>query len=445
MLGRLTNIYWPAPAEGRELRAASGRILSAFCLMAALSGTIVNIVNLPYLDRFWAEMAVAQAIAFGFAGLPLLVNDQEDFARRALICCSGLMVFFILLSLSIGNVLSSTNILLLSAIAAVTLAVGWQFGLAATAIIVTVYLGNFAIELQGPASGITDPAVLVALICAAIIIFIGCTIYRREMQRAVRRIETQRIRAMEADRAKTDFLTVMSHEIRTPMNGVIGMLQLLSTADIPDQERDQAETALMSATSLLEILNNILDYSRNEAGASTMRPQPFDPASLLEEVIALFTPLADSKHIALELDGARALSRCVITDPDALRRIVTNLINNAIKFTQQGHVRVGVREMRKADNTCCLRIEVEDTGIGIPNDRLDEIFESFRQLEDTITRSHGGTGLGLAICRQLADLLDGEIGVQSKLGAGSCFWLEVPFTLPHQEALPEQTLLNAGD
>jgi signal transduction histidine kinase len=101
--------------------------------------------------------------------------------------------------------------------------------------------------------------------------------------------------------------------------------------------------------------------------------------------------------------------------------------------------------MRKADNTCCLRIEVEDTGIGIPNDRLDEIFESFRQLEDTITRSHGGTGLGLAICRQLADLLDGEIGMQSKLGAGSCFWLEVPFTLPHQEALPEQTLLNAGD
>jgi signal transduction histidine kinase len=436
MFRHLTRIYWPEPVEGRELLAASGRIFAAFCLLAAASGTLVNIINLPYLPTYGAQIALAQAVAIGFASIPYFVNDRDDFQRRATIGSTILMILFIGLSLSIGNLVSSTNMLLLPAIAAVTLAIGWQFGLPTTLAAIATYVADFFIELNSMIGAAPDPAVLVALISAAIILFVGCAIYRREMQRTVRRIEYERMRAQEGDKAKTDFLAVMSHEVRTPMNGVIGMLQLLTTSDIPEEERDQAQTALMSAVSLLDILNNILDYSRNEAGGGGVHPADFNPADLFEETVGLFRPVAHAKHVSLDTTGLDTLPPIMTTDPDRLRQILANLVSNAVKFTDNGHVTVATRLTRAGDGSQWLHVEVEDTGAGVPPDQLTEIFEHFKQLEESTTRRHGGTGLGLAICRQLAEMLGGDIGVKSVVGQGSCFWFEIPCGLARIESLP---------
>jgi hypothetical protein len=244
-------------------------------------------------------------------------------------------------------------------------------------------------------------------------------------------LEAARTAAEAASRAKSAFLANMSHEIRTPMNGVVGMAELLCDTGLTEEQRLFAETIRSSGEALLVIINDILDYSKIEAQRLTLRPEPFDLERTIHEVTMLLQPRAREKGIDLMIDFDMFLPTRFVGDPGRLRQVLTNLIGNAVKFTDTGHVLTRVVGVEAEDGQQTLHVTVEDTGIGIPADYLDHIFGEFNQVEDEQNRKFEGTGLGLAITRRLIEHMGGSVWVDSVLGDGSSFGFRV--TLPVAE------------
>ncbi len=251
--------------------------------------------------------------------------------------------------------------------------------------------------------------------------------YAQELEHKNQELESALVTAREATQLKSRFLANMSHEIRTPMNGVLGMTDFLLGTAMTGEQQEYAESIKRSATSLLSLINDILDISRIEAGRLRVDQLPFHLKTILDETASLFALQARAKGLSFRSDFAPALPEVAVGDPERLRQVLTNLLGNAIKFTERGTIGLTAEFLGGKGDRTAARFIVHDTGIGIPKEHQEKVFERFMQADNSSTRKYGGTGLGLAISKQLVELLGGEIGVDSAPESGSRFWFTAYF------------------
>lgn len=267
---------------------------------------------------------------------------------------------------------------------------------------------------------------------------------RKQLEETTARLAHALEEAAAGSQAKSVFLATMSHEIRTPMNGILGMVNGLLDEEMAPGQLEKVRIIKDSGESLLDILNDILDLSKIEAGHVELERVDFDLTKLLNSVSTLWTSRTGPKNVEFSIENELDDHAVIRADSSRIRQVLYNLINNAVKFTDTGSIRVSVKQAPPENGRFRLRFEVRDTGIGLDEEAISKLFEPFSQADNSTTRKYGGTGLGLAICRNIVELHQGEIGVTSKPGEGSCFWFEIVVEEGSRDNLVELTSSEEG-
>jgi signal transduction histidine kinase/CheY-like chemotaxis protein len=421
--------------------------VAATCFMAFWLGDILLRQRSAFDELQWTRLLLSSGLlVFG----QLALRHKERFSRHYSLACSMLVASSTLGSAYIarkGQIHAPTIEIYWALTTSMVFATLMTYGFARLRAANTVFLGLFMLGVT-MACGIAVPEFnkvafqrMVIHVTAANVL--GYWLYRFSLGRErklflqsrrknhVAELRRMKEQAEAANRAKTAFLANMSHEIRTPMNGVIGALSMLNDEAVSNRDRLFIKSARDSAHNLLQVLNEILDFAKLDAQKVRLSPAPFDPRGTLKSACEAFTATALQKGIEVRsnLRGVPPEIRTVIADEGKLRQVLLNLVSNAVKFTQHGEVIASLSlSQREAGGMARLRIEVSDTGMGIPESALSCLYQPFYQVDSGSNRSHGGTGLGLAICKQIIEEMGGQISARSLVGVGTTFevMLDVP-------------------
>ena len=263
----------------------------------------------------------------------------------------------------------------------------------------------------------------------------GISIDISQRKKAEEALQLAKERAEVANQAKSEFLASMSHDLRTPLNAILGLSEILEGTQLNKEQKNYVQGISEAGTSLLRLIEDILNFSKFEAGKVKLNMECFNVKKLLNGVIELISHQIKQKDVKLVASFSQSAPAEVVGDPHCIRRVLINLLGNAVKFTDEGYILVGVEFVEQTDETVTLQFTVEDSGIGIPRDRLDYVFERFNRVDPSYKGKYKGTGLGLTIVRQLVEAMNGQISVNSQVGKGSTFWCTVPFKLPEDQKL----------
>ena len=344
------------------------------------------------------------------------------------------------------NLMSALGILMILAIltkalrqksrAAIFYAIGWVLPIIGTTLRILRGLDLI------PHSALVEYGMSIGMALETIILSIGIAERISNIRKDRDQAKIASARAVAASRAKSDFVAHMSHEIRNPINAILALSDLAESTASKKEQHDYIQRIQKSGNVLLSLLDDTLDFSKIEAGKVSIEKVNFATKDILDNVQAVISPKAEEKAVAFIIEGAETLPPTIVGDPTRLSQILINLSNNAVKFTATGTVTVSISCTPTSDNSMMLACRVTDTGIGMTEQQVSKLFQSYSQADDTVARKYGGTGLGLAISKQLVELMDGKIGVESKLGEGSCFYFEMPFDLPATSIHEEETLVD---
>ena len=441
MSGFWREVFWPSNEGGDILEVARKRvvIISALVIgaMAMVNGVLTFTIKLPLFPwlAWWGVLSPPALLAIPFL----------QFALKKTQLVAGLLIAILLIvmtpAIAVQDGASNPASLYYAAIPVFAVFLfgaraGFLTAIGTLSIMLLLYWRAVALPESGVGLANDLTAFWNTMACFVMTISLtGCAaVFQRQMERALIQLDTSRRAAEAAYQAKSEFIANVSHEFRTPMNGILGMAQLLEDGELDDSQKELVHILRRSSDDLLDLINDVLDFSRLDAGKLTVQTAEFDPVAMIEREAARHAEAAQDKSLAFAVDIAADLHRPLVGDEARIGQIVHHLLSNAVKFTERGEIKLTARlETAPGEDGKQLSIRVSDTGCGIERDKLEALFEAFTQADASSTRAHGGAGLGLTIGRRVAEMLGGRLRASSVVGQGSVFKLQVPVGLPAGE------------